>query len=75
MKSLIEKFLDIILSILSFFFNKEKRTHQKKVELINQKKADIEFKSKVEAVAKQAESSDSEKKAQAIEEMRKLISE
>lgn len=72
---MINKILDLLLSIINFFFSKEKRLKEKKQEVIKENQERVVFKSEIEVIAKNAESNDEKIKQDAIEKMRKLIAE
>jgi len=72
---MLSKILDILVSIINFFVNRNKTKQIEKAQVFYDKQEKVDFKSEIESVAKKAESSDPQEKADAIEAMRKLISE
>lgn len=72
---MLKQILDIIKLILDFFFNKKKNEKIEELTLLKEQRAVVDFKSKVEEVAKNAPSKDIEIRKKAIDDMRKLIAE
>ncbi len=72
---MINKILEIISTIINYFFFKEKRVKEKRQEIIKEHQDQVIFKSEIELIAKNAESNDAKTKQEAIEKMRKLIAE
>lgn len=72
---MLQKILNIIFIIINKFFNKHETAIKEKKDNIEIRKAEIVFETEIENIAKQAESENKKIKQDAIEKMRKLISE
>lgn len=72
---MINKLLDLLTMLFSFLFSKPERKKIELREVAAQKKQEAIFKSDIEKIAKNAESSDPVLKQDAVDKMRKLISE
>lgn len=72
---MVNKFFEIIQSILEFFFNRKKKEKLEVINKIEEKQKEVDFKSEIEKIASNVESKDAEIRKKALEDMRKLIAE
>lgn len=72
---MLNNLLEIIKSILNFFFNKKKEEKLEIINKIEEKQQEVDFKSTIEDIAKKAESKILDEKQKAIDDMRNLIAE
>lgn len=72
---MLQKILNIIFIIINKFFNKHETAIKEKKDNIEIRKAEIVFENEIENIAQQAESDNKKIKQEAVDKMRKLISE